>query len=168
MTIDRIGIHLRHRNHHVDRSCEPDDQFPASKLPQALPFQISPRAPIQFFVTKVNTNAPRTGSIAYSTYFGGRQLCHELLTADCRGRRHCGRHQRQCLFHRHHELPLQRSSGCSSTDFPILNAYQPCLDQAPPVVITNPPLCTYSRPRHQLRPMRSWPSSIPTRPRARS
>ena len=30
-------------------------------------------------------------------------------------------------------------SGCSSTDFPILNAYQPCLDQAPPAVIVNPP-----------------------------
>ena len=28
-------------------------------------------------------------------------------------------------------------SGCSSTDFPILNPYQPCLDQAPPTVVVN-------------------------------
>ncbi len=35
-------------------------------------------------------------------------------------------------------------SGCATTDFPILNAYQPCLDQAPPATIVNPPTCTTS------------------------
>ena len=33
-------------------------------------------------------------------------------------------------------------SGCSTTDFPILNAYQPCLDQPPPTTIINPPSCS--------------------------
>ena len=52
--------------------------------------------------------------------------------ADCRGRWHRCRYKWQRLLHWHDELPLQRMPGCSSTDFPILNAYQPCLDQAPP------------------------------------
>ncbi len=48
------------------------NQFPATSTPEAQPFQsISRGAPIQFFVTKVNTLAAGIGSIAYSTYFGG-------------------------------------------------------------------------------------------------
>ena len=46
-------------------------QFPASAPPQPQGFQISSRAPVQFFVTKVNTAASLIGSILYSTYFGG-------------------------------------------------------------------------------------------------
>jgi uncharacterized repeat protein (TIGR01451 family) len=118
------------------------DQFPASTLPQALPFQISPRAPIQFFVTKVNTNAPRTGSIAYSTYFGGGNFDTTApvavgggIAVDTNG---------NVYFTGTTNFLYTGCSGCSSTDFPILNAYQPCLDQAPPVLIVNPPSCTYS------------------------
>jgi uncharacterized repeat protein (TIGR01451 family) len=33
-------------------------------------------------------------------------------------------------------------AGCQSADFPILNAYQPCLDQPPPATITNPAICS--------------------------
>ena len=52
-------------------------QFPASNLPQGVPFQSISRAPgqPQFFVTKVNTSAPRQQSIAYSTFFGGASFC---------------------------------------------------------------------------------------------
>jgi uncharacterized repeat protein (TIGR01451 family) len=118
------------------------DQFPASTLPEALPFQITSRAPIQFFVTKVNTNAPRTGSIAYSTYFGGGDFDTTApvavgggIAVDTNG---------NVYFTGTTNFLYTGCSGCSSTDFPILNAYQPCLDQAPPVVIVSPPLCTYS------------------------
>lgn len=118
------------------------DQFPASTLPQALPYQISPRAPIQFFVTKVNTNAPRTGSIAYSTYFGGGNFDTTApvavgggIAVDTNG---------NVYFTGTTNFLYTGCSGCSSTDFPILNAYQPCLDQAPPVVIVTPPSCTYT------------------------
>jgi uncharacterized repeat protein (TIGR01451 family) len=130
------------------------DQFPASNLPQALPYQISSRAPLQFFVTKVNTNAPRTGSIAYSTYFGGGNFDPTATTCpppaaaepcpiavgggiavDTNG---------NVYFTGTTNFLYSGCSGCSSTDFPILNAYQPCLDQAPPVVIVTPPTCTYT------------------------
>jgi uncharacterized repeat protein (TIGR01451 family) len=120
------------------------DQFPASTLPQGLAYQSSPRAPIQFFVTKVNTAAPRTGSIAYSTYFGGANFDPPpgttLPTAvgggiavDTNG---------NVYFTGTTNFLFTGCSGCSSTDFPILNAYQPCLDQAPPAVIVNPATCT--------------------------
>ncbi len=116
------------------------DQFPASTLPQALPFQIAPRAPIQFFVTKVNTNAPRTGSIAYSTYFGGGSFDTSPnpiavgggIAVDTNG---------NVYFTGTTNFLYTGSS--STTDFPILNAYQPCLDLPSQVQIINPPQCTY-------------------------
>jgi hypothetical protein len=127
------------------------DQFPASTLPQGLAFQGAPRAPIQFFVTKVNTTAPRTGSIAYSTYFGGGnfdtttpcpppaigQPCPVAvgggIAVDTNG---------NVYFTGTTNFLYTGCSGCSSTDFPILNPYQPCLDQVPPATITNPATCT--------------------------
>jgi len=124
------------------------DQFPASTLPQALPFQISPRAPIQFFVTKVNTNAPRTGSIAYSTYFGGGSFdttdpvaVGGGIAVDTNG---------NVYFTGTTNFLYTGSS--STTDFPILDAYQPCLDEAPPTLIVTPPLCTYSTTTPPLDP----------------
>jgi uncharacterized repeat protein (TIGR01451 family) len=115
------------------------DQFPASTLPEALPFQIAPRGPIQFFVTKVNTNAPSIGSIAYSTYFGGGDSLTNPnpiavgggIAVDTNGN----------VYFSGTTNYLYTGSA-STTDFPILNAYQPCLDIAPPQPITNPQVCT--------------------------
>jgi uncharacterized repeat protein (TIGR01451 family) len=123
------------------------DQFPASNLPQALPYQNIPRAAIQFFVTKVNTQAPNNGSIAYSTYFGGGNFVPPPpppapqtppalgggITVDANG---------NIYFTGTTSFTYTGCQGCNTTDFPILNAYQPCLDQPPPSVIVNPPTCT--------------------------
>lgn len=115
------------------------DQFPASNLPQALPYQNIPRAPIQFFVTKVNTQASNTGSISYSTYFGGGNSVTAPvavgggITVDVNG---------NVYFTGTTNFTFTGCAGCNTTDFPILNAYQPCLDQPPPSVIVNPPTCT--------------------------
>jgi len=119
------------------------DQFPASTLPEALPFQISSRAPIQFFMTKVNTTAPRTGSIAYSTYFGGGSFDTSPnpiavgggIAVDTNG-----------IVYFAGTTNFLYTGSSSTTDFPILNAYQPCLDSAPPVSISYPELCTYTTP----------------------
>jgi uncharacterized repeat protein (TIGR01451 family) len=118
----------------------PTDQFPASTLPEALPFQIAPRGPIQFFVTKVNTTAPRTGSIAYSTYFGGGAFLTTDpiavgggIAVDTNG---------NVYFSGTTNYLYTGSSA--TTDFPILNAYQPCLDVPSPVSQVNPPQCTPS------------------------
>src|SRR5579864_6009587 len=115
------------------------DQFPASTLPQALPYQIAPRAPIQFFVTKVNTNAARTGSIAYSTYFGGANF--DTPTPIAVGGRIAVDPNGIIYFTGTTNFIFSGCSGCSSTDFPILNPYQPCLDTPPPTTIVNPPSC---------------------------
>lgn len=112
-------------------------QFPASSPPQAQPFQSAPRAPIQFFVTKVNTAAPGTGSIAYSTYFGGANPSDGIavgggIAVDSTG---------NIYFNGTTNFVYTGCDGCQTTDFPILNAYQPCLDTAPPTTIVTPPTC---------------------------
>lgn len=113
------------------------DQFPASNLPETLPYQSIPRAPIQFFLTKVSTQAIGTGSIAYSTYFGGGNSVTSPIatgggvTVDANG---------NVYFTGTTNFTFSGTSP--NTDFPILNAYQPCLDQPPPSVIVNPPTCT--------------------------
>jgi hypothetical protein len=117
-----------------------DIEFPASTLPQGVAFQPLPNsAPFQFFVTKVLTKAPKTGSIAYSTYFGGGNFVAPLvatgggIAVDTNG---------YIYFSGTTNFIYAGCAGCGSTDFPIKNAYQPCLNQAPPVVIVNPAQCT--------------------------
>ena len=120
------------------------DQFPASTSPQALPYQNAPRGPIQFFVTKVITGSGHAGSIAYSTYFGGANFTPATgstlptvvgggIAVDTNG---------NVYFTGTTNFTYTGCSGCSSTDFPILNPYQPCLNQVPPTTITNPPSCS--------------------------
>ena len=115
------------------------DQFPASTLPQALPFQITPRAPIQFFVTKLNPSSARTGSISYSTYFGGANF--DTTTPIAIGGGIAVDTNLNVYFTGTTNFIFSGCSGCSSTDFPILNPYQPCLDQPPAGPITGPPSC---------------------------
>jgi Domain of unknown function DUF11/Beta-propeller repeat len=115
------------------------DQFPASTLPQALPFQTTPRAPIQFFVTKLNPSSARTGSISYSTYFGGANF--DTTAPIAVGGGIAVDTNLNVYFTGTTNFIFSGCSGCSSTDFPILNPYQPCLDQPPPGPITGPPSC---------------------------
>lgn len=112
-------------------------QFPASAPPQAQPFQSFPRAPIQFFVTKVNTAAFGIGSITYSTYFGGGVPSTGTavgggIAVDSTG---------NIYFTGTTNFIFVGCDGCETTDFPILNAYQPCLDSAPPTTVTTPVTC---------------------------
>lgn len=113
------------------------NQFPASATPEAQPFQAVTRgAPIQFFVTKVNTLAAGIGSIAYSTYFGGGAPSSPIavggsIAVDTTG---------NIYFTGTTNFIYTGQSPV--TDFPILNAYQPCLDQPPPlVIVTGLPVC---------------------------
>jgi len=116
------------------------DQFPASTLPQMQAFQATPRSSIQFFVTKVNTVATGTGSITYSTYFGGGVsnttppvAIGGGVAVDTSG---------NVYFSGTTNFSYTGCAGCGTTDFPILNAYQPCLDQPPTTTVVNPPTCT--------------------------
>jgi uncharacterized repeat protein (TIGR01451 family) len=120
------------------------DEFPASTLPEQLAYQSSSLAAIQFFVTKVDTNRFGTASIVYSTYFGGAQFNAPSgttlptvigggIAVDSNG---------NIYFSGGTNFVYTGTS--SNTDFHILNAYQPCLDQAPPTEIVTPVTCKYS------------------------
>jgi len=118
----------------------PTDQFPASNLPNKLPYQSASRLPgqAQFFVTKVNTQAPGNGSVPYSTYFGGANFNGTLIATgggiavDANG---------NIYFSGTTNFSYTGCAGCSNTDFPILNAYQACLGTAPKSIPTNPASC---------------------------
>jgi uncharacterized repeat protein (TIGR01451 family) len=141
MTIDASGnLYVTGTTTSTDASSA-TVQFPASNLPQGVPFQSFSKAPgqPQFFVTKVNTIVSKVPSIAYSTYFGGATFYTTTpiavgggIAVDTSG---------NVYFTGTTNYVYQ---GNSSSDFPILNAYQPCLDQAPPTVIVIPPPCTYA------------------------
>src|ERR1022692_913181 len=115
--------------------------FPATLLP--VPFQVQPVSSQQFFVTKVSTEIPSVGSIAYSTYFGGGTPTTGVVATgggiivDSTGN----------IYFSGTTNFFNSGSGAfgnsgQSEDFPILNAYQPCLDTPPPTVLANPNPCT--------------------------
>ncbi len=138
MTIDTAGyIYITGTTTSTDAGSF-TDQFPASSLPNTLPYQISPRAAIQFFVTKVDTTS---GSIAFSTYFGGANFDTPSPIAVGGGIAVDTNHN--IYFTGTTNFLYNGCGGCSNTDFPILNAFQPCLDQAPPATIVTAPQCTY-------------------------
>ncbi len=116
------------------------DMFPASTVPQLQAFQSSPRSSIQFFVTKVNPQALGIGVIAYSTYFGGGSSNTNPpvaigggIAVDTTG---------NAYFSGTTNFSFTGCAGCGTTDFPILDAYQACLDAPPTTVIVNPPTCS--------------------------
>ena len=142
MTIDAAGdIYVTGTTTSTDTATT-TDQFPASTLPQALPFQQFPRSSIQFFVTEVNTSSAGTGSIVYSTYFGGANSNTSPPVAVGGGI--AVDTNNNIYFSGTTNFTYTGCSNCSTSDFPILDAYQPCLDTAPPTVVVNPPSCTPS------------------------
>ena len=117
------------------------DNFPASNLP--IPYQTVSKANIQFFVTEVNTNAPGTASIAYSTYFGGGPVSGgTLATGGGIAVDSTGNVYFSGTTNFYNSGLGQFGNSNQSTDFPILNAYQPCLDTPPPTVLSNPNSCS--------------------------
>ncbi len=127
----------------------PAQAFPATFLP--VPYQSQPKTSLQFFVTEIDTiNANSVGGIQYSTYFGGGTPLP--IAANC-GAPPCnvgGGIAVDAIGNMYFSGTtnfLNSGSGqfgdsSQSTDFPILNAYQPCLDTPPPLVLLNPNTCS--------------------------
>jgi uncharacterized repeat protein (TIGR01451 family) len=111
--------------------------FPSTSFPAA--YQPSPNASIQFFMTEVNTKATGLPSIAYSTYFGGSNGSIAVgggIAVDTTGNVYFSG---TTNFYNSGEGP--NGGVLKSTDFPILNAYQPCLNTPPPTTILPPVTC---------------------------
>jgi hypothetical protein len=139
MTIDASGnLYVTGTTNSTDVGSPTGSQFPSSSLPYAVPFQISSLALPQFFVTKVNTFNAGKASIAYSTYFGGSITANGTPAVSTGG---------GIAVDVNGNIYFDGTTNYTYTngevgDFPILNAYQPCLNQPPPVTVTNPPVCT--------------------------
>lgn len=126
------------------------DAFPATYLP--VPIQQTPKTSLQFFVTEVDTRTPNSvGGIAYSTYFGGGTPTP--IAANC-GAPPCNVGGEIAVdatgniyfsgttnFYNSGLGPFGDSGG-QTTDFPIVNGYQPCLDTPPPLILTNVNPCS--------------------------
>ncbi len=115
------------------------DVFPASFLP--APFQTVPQAAIQFFMTEVNTKNIGVASVPYSTYFGGATGTIAIgggIAVDTTGNVYFSG---TTNFFNSGE-GTNGTGGLTSGDFPITNAYQPCLDTVPPTSLTYPLTCT--------------------------
>jgi uncharacterized repeat protein (TIGR01451 family) len=120
------------------------DAFPATNLPVPYQAQPSPGSTIQFFVTKVDTSIPSVDGIAYSTYFGGGTPTTGVvatgggIAVDSPGN----------IYFTGTTNMYNSGSGVFgnsglSVDFPILNAYQACLDTAPQTIVPpNPNPCS--------------------------
>ncbi len=117
------------------------NQFPVTFLP--VPYQTAPRASVQFFVTKVDTKNVSTASIAYSTYFGGATPASPVVVGGGVAVDTIGNIYFSGTTNFFNSGESQAGSGGGQvTDFPIVNAYQPCLDTPPPTIITFPLQCT--------------------------
>jgi uncharacterized repeat protein (TIGR01451 family) len=121
--------------------------FPATFFP--VPYQQTPKTSLQFFVTEVDTRNPNSvGGIQYSTYFGGGTPAP--IAANC-GAPPCNVGGGVAVdatgnmyfsgttnFFNSGEGQFGDSVG---NDFPIVNAYQPCLDTVPPLILPSSSPC---------------------------
>ncbi len=115
-------------------------RFPATTLPAA--FQLNSLASIQFFVTEVNTKLS-VNSVPYSTYFGGGIPATGAvavgggIAVDTTGNVYFSG---TTNFYNSGE-GTNGSGVLTPGDFPILNAYQPCLNTPPPTSFIPPVTC---------------------------
>lgn len=127
----------------------PTDSFPASFLP--VPYQTQAKTSLQFFVTEINTvSASSAGGIEYSTYFGGgtpiptAANCAAPPAPPCNVGGGIAVDAIGNMYFSGTTNFFNSGSGAfggsaRTNDFPIVNAYQPCLDSPPPLT-TPPPL----------------------------
>jgi uncharacterized repeat protein (TIGR01451 family) len=116
--------------------------FPASNL--ITPYQAAPKpgSTIQFFVTKISTTVPSVGGVAYSTYFGGSTPAGAIATGGGIAVDTTGNIYFTGTTNFYNSGSGVYGDSGQTEDFPILNAYQPCLDTPPPTILSNPNPCT--------------------------
>ena len=154
MTIDAAGdVYITGTTNSTNTSnVSAGIQFPASNIGvvgqqgSGQAFQPSSLSAIQFFVSVVNTAAAGVESILYSTYFGGAVFTPPSGTTlpTAVGGGIVVDTSNNIYFSGTTNFQYRGCSGCSAGDFPILNAYQPCLDVPQKTTYVNPFVCDYT------------------------
>ncbi len=143
MAIDNNGnVFVTGTTTSTNSSPSPSFVFPASFLPKPFQQQPSPGSTLQFFVTQVNTRNISVASVPYSTYFGGATPSPAVATGGGIAVDTAGNVYFSGTTNFYNSGESQGGGSLLATDFPILNAYQPCLDTPPPTVITFPVACS--------------------------
>jgi hypothetical protein len=117
--------------------------FPSSAFP--VPYQQVSVGSIQFFVTKVNTNTNGLNSVPYSTYFGGNDGTIAVgggIAVDTVGNVYFSG---TTNFFNSGEA-TNGTGGLTPGDFPILNAYEPCINTPPVTAVVPPVTCAAATP----------------------
>jgi len=99
-------------------------------------YQISSFAAHQFFASKINTGLSGTASMVYSTYFGGANPSDALPTGGGIAIDNSG--NMYITGATSFIFDPNAVNDSPRTNFPILNAQQGCLDQAPSVTACDP------------------------------
>ena len=120
----------------------PSIVFPASFLPTPFQQAPSPGSIIQFFVTKVDTKNIGVASVPYSTYFGGATPSGAVAIGGGIAVDSTGNVYFSGTTNFFNSQESQGGGGGQATDFPILNAYQPCLDTIPSTTIITQIMCS--------------------------
>ncbi len=99
--------------------------------------QVASLGTSQFFVSKLDPGLIGFASLVYSTYFGGGSPLNGVtvgggIAVDANANIYIT------------VGPNSQHTGSVATDFPILNAYQGCLDTPPPATTTTTPNCSTS------------------------
>ena len=156
MAIDASGdLYVTGTTTSTNTSTSSSIQFPASSTPEKIAFQQSSNSTVQFFVTEVYTAGTNYGSIVYSTYFGGANFNQAPAPAPTGPTAIGGGIAVDASSNIYFTgtTNFTYTGGCGTggcaTDFPIVNAYQPCLDLPPTAVVLNPQSCTVSNSNFQ-------------------
>jgi uncharacterized repeat protein (TIGR01451 family) len=136
-----VAVDFRNKIYVLGTTTSKDQPSATSSFPATLgAFQTVNGATSQFFLSKIDPTLPGFSSLAYSTYFGGSSPINALtlgggIAVDASA---------NVYITGGTNFQHTGTSSASAPDFPILNAYQGCLNTPP--TSTTPTNCSNSTP----------------------
>jgi uncharacterized repeat protein (TIGR01451 family) len=133
-----LAVDLRNKIYVIGATTSTDQPDATHSFPATLgAIQVASLGTSQFFVSKIDPALIGFPSLVYSTYFGGGSPLNGLTLAGA------------IAVDANSNVYITggtnfQHTGSATTDFPIVNAYQGCLDTPPPATTTTTPNCSTS------------------------